>query len=126
MAWKPDGSLLAGGRKDGSLFLWDPRTGVRKGMWCLGLEGYMMQSFATIGGVQFIDGGRKLLFRILEGTVEMYDFESNLKQQFTRGPEDTVTSCPRGETVCSADSKILVVPDADGALRLWNLQIRFL
>jgi WD40 repeat protein len=57
MASKPDGSLIAGGLENGSVLLWDPWTRIEKGRWCLGLENPLLQSFATISGVQFIDGG---------------------------------------------------------------------
>jgi WD40 repeat protein len=87
------------------------------------LENPLSQSFATISEVQFIDGGRKLLFRILEGTVKVYDFETNLKEQFTRRKEDVITTCLRGEVACSADGRTLVVSDVDGVLRLWNLRV---
>lgn len=40
MARRPDGTLLAGGLENGSLFLWNPYTGVKKGLWCLGLKDY--------------------------------------------------------------------------------------
>lgn len=80
-----------------------------------------MYSFAVIQGVQFADGGQKLMFQINEGTVEVYDFESNLKQQFTRRAGDKIEKCPGSKMVCSGDSRLLVVPDVDGVLRLWDL-----
>ncbi|OJJ67617.1 hypothetical protein ASPBRDRAFT_660900 [Aspergillus brasiliensis CBS 101740] len=119
LAWSPDGKLLAGGLEIGALCLWNPYTGREKQRWSLKFDDFMMQDYATIGGVQFI--GDKLIFRILEGTVEVYDMKTNLKNQFTRGPEDKISSCPRGETVCSRDAKLLIVPDVDGALRFWKL-----
>lgn len=45
----------------------------------------------------------------------MFDFEGNLKRQFTRRPGD------QSEIVCLVDLRLLVVPDADGNLRLWDL-----
>ncbi|GKZ32327.1 hypothetical protein AbraIFM66950_001643 [Aspergillus brasiliensis] len=119
MAWSPDGKFLAGGLEIGALCLWDPYTGREKQRWSLMFDDFMMQEYATIGGVQFI--GDKLIFRILEGTVEVYDVKTNLKKQFTWGPDDKISSCPRGETVCSRDAKLLIVPDVDGALRFWRL-----
>lgn len=120
MAWSPDGTSLAGGLDIGALYLWDPYTGMEQRRWRLGLDSYMMQSYETIGGIQFIEGGQKLIFRILEGTVEVYDFKTNLKQQFTRREEDKISKCPISEMVCSGGST-LVVPDADGVLRFWSL-----
>ncbi|KAL3264390.1 hypothetical protein ABHI18_000798 [Aspergillus niger] len=119
MAWSPDGRFLAGGLQIGALCLWDPYTGMEKQRWSLHFDNFMMQEYATIGGVQFI--GDKLIFRILEGTVEVYDMATNLKQQFTRGPDAKISRCPRGEMVCSRDSKLLIIPDSDGTLRFWRL-----
>ncbi|RHZ57688.1 WD40 repeat domain-containing protein [Aspergillus thermomutatus] len=122
MAWSPDGALFAGGLENGTLGIWDPYAGMKQlQLWSLGFEDEMMQDYATIEGVRFIDGGQKLMFRILEGTVEVYDFKTNTKQQFTRSADDKIAKCPRGEMVCSKDSRLLVVPDVDGALRLWSL-----
>ncbi|RAK86745.1 WD40 repeat-like protein [Aspergillus costaricaensis CBS 115574] len=115
----PDGRFLAGGLQIGALCLWDPYTGMEKQRWSLHFDDSMMQEYATIGGVQFI--GDKLIFRILEGTVEIYNLATNLKQQFTRGPDTKISRCPRGEMVCSRDSKLLIIPDSDGTLRFWRL-----
>lgn len=121
LAWSPDGTLLAGGGADSTLCLWDPYTGEERMRWRLAYEDPMMRAIAPVRGVQFVDEGRKLMFQIAEGTVEVYDFESNLKRQFTRRPEDQIERFQPSEIVCSRDSRLLVVPDADGNLRLWDL-----
>ncbi|KAJ5641415.1 hypothetical protein N7490_005415 [Penicillium lividum] len=121
MAWSPDGSLIAVGLECGTVSLLDTYNGVEKMRWQLGFRDYLMQISAEIRGVQFIDDGKKLVFQILEETVEVYDFETNLKQQFTRGPGIKIAKCPAAEVVCSHDSKFLVVGDFDGELRMWNL-----
>ncbi|KAJ5165959.1 hypothetical protein N7492_006255 [Penicillium capsulatum] len=121
LAWSPDGGMLAGGGDDGMLCLWDPYTGEECQRWRLAFADPIMRSMASLRGVQFVDGARKLLFQIADGTVEVYDFERNLKQQFTRGPEDRIGGFPLAEMVCSVDSRLMVVPDADGSLRVWDL-----
>lgn len=121
LAWSPDGSIIACGADHGELCIWDPYTGLERMRWRLAFEDPMMRVFAMIRGVQFVDSGRKLIFQINEGTVEVYHFESNLKQQFTRRAEDRIEECPGSGMVCSGDSRLLVVPDADGVLRLWDL-----
>ncbi|GAT24900.1 F-box and wd40 domain protein [Aspergillus luchuensis] len=119
MSWSPDGRFLAGGLEIGALCLWDPYTGIEKQRWSLKFDDFMMQEFATIAGAQFV--GDRLIFRILEGTVEVYDLDTNFKKQFTRGPNDKISRCPRGEMACSSDFKILIVPDVDRTLRFWTL-----
>lgn len=121
LAWGPDGTMLACGDDGGTLCIWNPYTGEERMRWRLAFEDPMMRAFSTIRGVQFVDDGRKIMFQISEGTVEVYSFESNLKQQFTRRVEDKIERCPRPGMVCSSDSKLLVVPDEDGVLRLWDL-----
>lgn len=121
LAWSPDGTMLACGAEQGELRILDPYTGMERMRWRLAFENPNMRRFATVRGVQFVDGGRRLMFQINEGTVEVYHFESNLKQQFTRRAEDKMEKCPRSEMVCSGDSRLLVVPDVDGVLRLWDL-----
>ncbi|KAK6824375.1 hypothetical protein RU639_005215 [Aspergillus parasiticus] len=121
LSWRLDGTMLACGADDGTLCIWDPYTGEERMRWCLAFDDFLMRRFANTRAVQFIDGGRKLVFQIREGTVEVYDFERNLKQQFTRGVEDKIDRCPVSEMVCSGDSKFVVVPDMDGSLRIWDL-----
>ncbi|KAJ5671398.1 hypothetical protein N7507_000525 [Penicillium longicatenatum] len=121
LAWSPDGSLLAGGSENGHVRLWDPYTGAEKMHWCPSFAGHtrMAMNYSTSWGLQFL--GQKLFFRLGEGTVVIYDIEQNLKWQFSRRPEDVVHQCPRGHMVSSRDGKLMVVPDADGQLRLWDL-----
>lgn len=121
MDWSPDGTMLACGGNGSELRIWDPYTGEERMRWCLQFEDRLMNRFATVRKVQFLDGGRMLVFRTSEGTVEIYDFESNLKQQFTRSEEDKIDKFPVSGVVVSNDSRFLVVPDADGILRLWDL-----
>ena len=121
ISWSHDGAMLAGGANEGKLCIWDPYTGEERMRWCLAFDNPLMRRFATTRAVQFIEGGRKLVFQLREGTVELYDFESNLKQQFTREVGDRIDRCPVSEMVCSRDSKFIVVPDVDGYLRIWDL-----
>ncbi|OKL64521.1 hypothetical protein UA08_00819 [Talaromyces atroroseus] len=120
LAWSPDGTMIAGGERDAELLIWDPYTGEERMRWRLGFDNNMMRRFAYIRGVQFVDGGRKLMFQILDGTVEVYDFQSNLKKQFTRRAEDKIDEYHIPQMVCS-DLGLLVVPDGDGVLRLWDV-----
>ncbi|PYI08674.1 WD40 repeat-like protein [Aspergillus sclerotiicarbonarius CBS 121057] len=115
LAWSPDGKLLAGECLGSGLYLWDPSTGVER------MYDYMRRTRTDVREVQFADGGQKLIFQTREGTVEGYDVEKNLRQQFTRGAEKGMVKCPGADMVVSGDSRRLVVLDEDGVLRLWDL-----
>ncbi|CAG8125566.1 unnamed protein product [Penicillium salamii] len=121
LTWSPDGTMIACGADRGEICIWDPHTGDERMRWRLAFDNPLMSRLAIVRKVQFVDGGRNLIFQINEGTVEVYDFESNTKKQFTRRVEDKIDKFPRSEMVCSGDSRLLVVPDADGVLRLWDL-----
>ena len=121
IAWSPDGTMLACGADRSELRIWDPYTGKERMLWCLAFEDHLMSRFVAVRGVQFVDGGRKLVSRVSEGSVQVYDFESNLKQQFTRRKEDKIEKFSDSKAVVSSDSTFLVVLDADGVLRLWDL-----
>jgi WD40 repeat protein len=121
LAWSPDGTMLVGAGSGAQLFIWDPYTGEERMRWRLAFEDNMMRDFASLSGVQFVDGGRKLMFQISDGTVEIYDFQSNLKKQFTRRAEDKIEEIPRSEMVCSGNLGLLVIPDGDNVLRLWDV-----
>ncbi|KAB8278008.1 hypothetical protein BDV30DRAFT_170990 [Aspergillus minisclerotigenes] len=50
-----------------------------------------------------------------------YDFTTNTKQQFARRPGCQLERGSASKPVCTADSSLLVVSDADGAVRFWRL-----
>ena len=60
--------------------------------------------------------------RISEGTIEVYDFNTNSKQQFSRRKENQVHGMPVSGFCCSLDSSMLVVLEADNTMRFWNIK----
>jgi WD40 repeat protein len=119
--WSRDGKYLASGASSGLICVWDPFTGKGKMKWELKFDDkdHMMQNFISTGNVKFV--GTKLVFKTTEGTVEVYDFESNLKMQFTRGPQDKVNSMVYDSMSVSHDGKFVISRDADNIVRFWNL-----
>ena len=122
IAWSPEGKHLAAGSRDATVVVYDPMTGIDVNKWeheFCGQDPELMKALLSAEFVQFV--GWKLLFKTSEGTVEVYDFETNLKSQFTRGPEDKVSYMVYAGIRVSHDGKFFISKDADDALRFWNL-----
>jgi WD40 repeat protein len=121
IAWSPDGKYLVSGGQGGVLCVWDPTTGKEAMRWELtfGDENGMMKMFVSIEGVTCV--GTKLVFQSTEGTVEAYDFQTNLKSQFARGPDDKIDSMVWNSLAVSHNGKFVVSGDADCFVRIWNL-----
>ena len=85
---------------------------------CLSVEDRLLEGFVSVSKVRFIMGGQKLAIRILDGTINIYDFNINSKQQFSRRKENQVDGCPTSAFCCSSDSSMLIVPEADNTIRV--------
>ena len=122
IAWSPDGKYVASGSQNAAVVVYDPMTGEKKKKWehKFGIENErMMKGYLATDCVQFV--GSKLIFKTTEGTIELYDFNRNLKSQFTGGPEDKVDSTVCDGLKVSHDGSFLVSVDADKAVRFWKL-----
>ena len=94
MHWNPDGQMLAVGGRKGILHILNPYTGESIMRWSLSVEDRLLGGFISVSQVQFVAGGQKLAIRISEGTIEVYDFNTNSKQQFSRRKENQVHGMP--------------------------------
>ena len=122
MHWNPDGQMLAVSGRKGILHILNPYIGESIMRWSLLVEDRLLDGFISVSQVQFVAGGQKLAIRISEGTIEVYDFNTNSKQQFSRRKENQVHGMPVSGFCCSSDSSMLVVLEADNTMRFWNIK----
>ncbi|KAF2729683.1 WD40 repeat-like protein [Polyplosphaeria fusca] len=78
--WSPDGSLLALGLS-GEMFIYRVADMAVVQHWAMEDRGS-----SEINNMQWLEGGKRLTYRIVGGGVELYDFETNLKYRW--GPGD--------------------------------------
>ncbi|RAK95544.1 WD40 repeat-like protein [Aspergillus ibericus CBS 121593] len=115
LIWSPNGKLLAGEGPTSWLALWDPFTGVDRMPACL------RSLYPDVKRMRFAQGGRKLLVQSREGTVVGHDLEIDLKLQLRRARGRIIETGLCSDMVGLGDSRLLVVLDRDGFLRLWDL-----
>lgn len=107
--FSPDGRKVIGGAYDGSLRLWDSRTGkeLRR------LDGHV----AKVWTVGFHPDGRHVVSGGFDGSVRLWDLASAREQKHFAGHTDYVRS------VCvSADGKRILSGGDDRLLRLWDIE----
>ena len=73
--------------------------------------------------VSWLDGGRKVLARCADGTMEVWDAEKNVKWRMLK-PQGKITGITMKDRAIlrGQDSrKVLVSADGDGVTRFWNI-----
>ncbi|RDW75480.1 hypothetical protein BP6252_06622 [Coleophoma cylindrospora] len=123
MDWGPDGNTLAAGGGGGQLCVWDPYTGKLLQNWQLAVKNIPGgRSFMSVAGVEYIEDGKKLMFKTTDGSIEVYDFGQNLKWHFGKGKKDKVTTFSGEETFCWSEKLGMIISaDSDGSIRFWEL-----
>jgi WD40 repeat protein len=100
---------LASGGDDGTVQLWDPRTGA-----CLAtLQGHS----GRVNSVSYSPNGRCLASAGEDGTVRLWDAQTGDPRAILRGHSDWVRSLS-----FSPDGRYLATGGDDGAVRLWDMQ----
>jgi WD40 repeat protein len=107
--FSPDGRKIVGGAYDGSVRLWDSRTGKEQRR----LEGHL----GKIWTVTFHPDGRHVVSGGFDGSVRLWDLASARELKHFPGHTDYVRS------VCvSADGKRIISGGDDRLLRLWDIE----
>jgi WD40 repeat protein len=106
LAFSPDGKLLLSGHGDGSLGLWEVRTGKQVGKF---------PKHKAVDSVAFSPDGKTLAAAGHQGQVFLYEAATGRCIRQCLGHKDYVQS------VCfSHDGKCLLSVGSDGKLRLWD------
>ncbi|PVH78120.1 WD40 repeat-like protein [Cadophora sp. DSE1049] len=120
IAWSPDGSRLAIGAADGRLVIYDTRSMTIEQVWQLGDQ--PMKWVREVSGAVWLDGGQRLLFTPMDGSVLLYDFKTNEKWKWTAGKEDEWRSGMWFNTLTVMERRRLFgSKDQDGSYRIWKL-----
>ncbi len=98
--------ILASGGLDGSLRLWQLKSGAPVANW----KGHQ----STINGIQFIRDGKRLVTGGYDGVIAEWDLNGFLKREWD-------TPSPVMHLVADADANIVVSGHADGMVRLYRL-----
>lgn len=108
LASSPDGRLLAAGRDDGTVELWDPRTGALASR-VSGHSGRADTMAFTPDGARLVTGSR-------DRTIRVWNVPALKLERVLNGHEHWVMS-----VACLADGRTLVSGSIDKTVRLWDL-----
>tara|TARA_R110002060_G_scaffold22930_4_gene31088 strand:+ start:51 stop:1373 length:1323 start_codon:yes stop_codon:yes gene_type:complete len=119
IAWSPDGSRLAIGAADGRLVVYDARSMTVEQVWQLGDK---PQWIREVSGGVWVNGGRRLLFTPMDGSVILYDFKTNEKWKWAAGEKDQWRFGSWFNTLIVMEKRRLFgSKDQDGSYRIWKL-----
>jgi len=110
IAFSRDDQLLASGSSDGTVRLWDPKTGATRGT----LEGHI----DSIRAIAFSRDDQLLASGSCDGTVRLWDSKTGATRNTLEGHIDWIHAI-----AFSRDDQLLASGSHDGIVRLWDLKM---
>lgn len=107
VAYSPDGSRVAAGSSDGTVFIWTPGEGRE----LFALKGHR----AAITRISFTNDGKRMVSSSHDQTARLWDARSGKEIAVLRGHEDVVWTA-----FFNADGSRIVTSSYDTTARVWN------
>ncbi len=120
LALSPDGSLIAAGAGDGSVYLWDIESPSGDAWPMRALSGHS----GAVVAVAFAPDGSTLVSAGHDGTVRVWRLESSPDEDIVRGHVEQVLDAgeaPLNDAALAADGSMLATVGEDGIVRLFDM-----
>nr|WP_095856737.1 WD40 repeat domain-containing protein [Streptomyces sp. Ag82_O1-15] len=117
-AFTADGRILAVGGEDGTLQLWDTRTGHIRKTLAQGAHATDSEATVRVTSIAFSPDGRTLASGSEDRTVRLWDTRTGRLRRSLAGHAHGVPS-----VAFSPDGRTLASGDDDGSVRLWDMTL---
>jgi WD40 repeat protein len=119
VAWSPRGEIAIVNESN-QLWIWEPFENRTVSIFRLKVEDRMMEHFASVSGVQWVNEGEILIVSTGHGTIEIWDRMENTKWRLQR-PEGSGTERSIGVVRWTKEDRTLRTFSRDGFMRSYRL-----
>ncbi|KAI4852572.1 WD40 repeat-like protein [Aureobasidium sp. EXF-8845] len=119
VAWSPRGEIAIVSESN-QLWIWEPFENKTVSSFKLKVEDWLMEHFASVSGVQWVNGGEILIVSTGHGTIEIWDRMENTKWRLQR-PEGSGTERNIGIVRWVKEDRTLRTFSRDSFMRSYKL-----